>query len=105
MYICITANGPIENLYKNIRATNSSININALKRRIRFIICTKGNQIDNETGEILHIFKKGNKEDFNNRIFDIEFNSGTTLEEIKKITFDLGFKGEIYKDEATDLFY
>jgi hypothetical protein len=105
IYICITANGPIENLYKNIRATNSSININALKRRIRFIICTEGNQIDNGTGKILYIFEKRNKENFNNRIFDIEFNSGTTLEEIKKVTFNLGFKGEIYKDEATDLFY
>ncbi|RIB13621.1 hypothetical protein C2G38_2197320 [Gigaspora rosea] len=65
MYICITANGPIENLYKNLRERDS------IDSRIG-------------KGDIIRIFEKGNKQDFNNRIFDIEFNKETTLEQAEK---------------------
>ncbi|CAG8658343.1 331_t:CDS:2, partial [Scutellospora calospora] len=101
MYICITANGPIENLYKKLRESNSSIDINALYRRIRFIIKFEGEPIDPRIGygDVLRIYEKGNKQDVNNRIFDIEFNRGTTLEEVKKVTLDLGIEDI---DEITD---
>ncbi|CAG8810026.1 5522_t:CDS:2, partial [Gigaspora rosea] len=86
MYICITANGPIENLYKNLRERNSSIDIRAFIRRVRFIIKFEGDSIDSRIGkgDIIRIFEKGNKQDFNNRIFDIEFNKETTLEQAEK---------------------
>ncbi|RIB25192.1 hypothetical protein C2G38_2166536 [Gigaspora rosea] len=86
MYICITANSPIKNLYKNLRECNSSIDIKVFIRRVRYIIKFEGDPIDSRIGkgDITHIFEKGNKQDFNNRIFDIEFNRETTLEQAKK---------------------
>ncbi|KAF0515537.1 hypothetical protein F8M41_017304 [Gigaspora margarita] len=60
---------------------------------------------ENGKGDIIHIFEKGNKKEFNERIFDIEFNKGTTLEEVEKVTVDLGIEGEIYQDVKTGLFY
>ncbi|CAG8561181.1 5187_t:CDS:1, partial [Dentiscutata heterogama] len=107
MYICITANGPIENLYKKLRESNSSINIDAFIRRVRFIIKFEGNPIDTNIGkgDVIRIFEKGNKQDFNNRIFDIEFNKGTTLEQAKEVTTDLGTNGTILHDLATGLYY
>ncbi|CAG8726676.1 11236_t:CDS:1, partial [Gigaspora rosea] len=88
MYICITANGPIENLYKNLKERNSSIDIEAFIRRVRYIIKFEGDPIDSRIGKgnIIYIFEKENKQDFNNRIFDIEFNRETTLEQVKKVT-------------------
>ncbi|CAG8612681.1 7492_t:CDS:1, partial [Scutellospora calospora] len=76
MYICITANSSIENLYKKLRKNNSSIDINTLYHRIKFIIKFEEEPIDPRIGDrnILRIYKKGNKQDVNNRIFDIEFN-------------------------------
>ncbi|CAG8615533.1 10755_t:CDS:2, partial [Scutellospora calospora] len=107
MYICITANGPIDNLYKKLRESNLSIDINILYRRIRFIIKFEGEPIDPRIGDgdILRIYEKGNKQDVNNRIFDIEFNRGTSLDEVKKVTLDLGIEGEIYQDKLTNLYY
>ncbi|CAG8735735.1 2875_t:CDS:2, partial [Gigaspora rosea] len=107
MYICITANGTIENLYKNLRERNSSIDIEAFIRRVRYIIKFEGNPIDSRIGKgnITRIFEKGNKQDFNNRIFDIEFNRETTLEQAKKVTIDLGIKGTIFQDTATGYYY
>ncbi|RIB02270.1 hypothetical protein C2G38_2228273 [Gigaspora rosea] len=107
MYICITANGTIENLYKNLRERNSSIDIEAFIRRVRYIIKFEGNPIDSRIGKgnITRIFEKGNKQDFNNRIFDIEFNRETTLEQAKKVTIDLEIKGTIFQDTATGYYY
>jgi hypothetical protein len=107
MYICITANGSIENLYKKLRESNSSININAINRRVRFIIKFEGEPIYPRIGygDVMRIYEKGNKQDINNRIFDIEFNKGTTLDAVKKVTLDLGVKGNIYEDTATGLYY
>ncbi|CAG8752820.1 956_t:CDS:2, partial [Dentiscutata heterogama] len=51
MYICITSNGPIENLYKKLRQANSSIDINAFIQRVKFIIKFEGNPVDSETGK------------------------------------------------------
>ncbi|CAG8813894.1 7886_t:CDS:2, partial [Gigaspora rosea] len=51
MYICITANGPIENLYKNLRERNSSIDIKAFIRRVRYIIKFEGDPIDSRMGK------------------------------------------------------
>jgi hypothetical protein len=104
MYICLTGNGPIENLYTKLRKINPSINIEAFIRRVRFIIRIEG-KIENRKGEQIQIFEKGDKQDFNNRIFDIEFNSGTTYEQVEQVTFGLGFEGEIYQDEETKLYY
>ncbi|RIB20474.1 hypothetical protein C2G38_2035209 [Gigaspora rosea] len=74
--------------------------------RVKFIIKYEGESIDeNGKGEIIRIFEKGNKKEFNERIFDIEFNKGTTLEEVEKVTIDLGIEGEIYQDVKTGLFY
>ncbi|CAG8562242.1 15214_t:CDS:2, partial [Gigaspora rosea] len=81
MYICITANGPIENFYKNLRERNSSFDIEAFIRR------------------------KENKQDFNNRIFDIEFNRKTTLEQAEKITIYLKIEGTIFQNTATEYYY
>ncbi|RIB13723.1 hypothetical protein C2G38_2197094 [Gigaspora rosea] len=92
MYICITANGPIENLYKNLREHNSLINIEAFIRRVRFTIKFEEDPIDSRIGKrnITRIFEKENKQDFNNRIFDIEFNRETILEQAKKVTKEGG---------------
>ncbi|CAG8750554.1 11435_t:CDS:1, partial [Gigaspora rosea] len=107
MYICITANGPIDNLYTKLRGYNSSIDIEAFKRRVRFIIKFEDEPIDSRVGkgDVIRIFEKGNKQDFNNRIFDIEFNKGTTLEQVKLVTTDLGIDGDIYQDENTEFYY
>ncbi|CAG8712335.1 15707_t:CDS:1, partial [Gigaspora rosea] len=106
MYICITSNGPIENFYTRLRKNNSSIDIDAFIRRVKFIIKYEGESIDeNGKGDIIRIFEKGNKKEFNERIFDIKFNKGTTLEEVEKVTIDLGIEGEIYQDVKTGLFY
>ncbi|RIB06425.1 hypothetical protein C2G38_2046797 [Gigaspora rosea] len=80
MYICITSNGPIENLYTRLRKNNSSIDIDAFIRRVKFIIKYEGESID-------------------------ENSKGTTLEEVEKVTIDLGIEGEIYQDVKTGLFY
>ncbi|RIB17029.1 hypothetical protein C2G38_2188410 [Gigaspora rosea] len=99
MYICIISNGPIENLYTRLRKNNSSIDIDTFIRRVKFIIKYEEESIDkNGKGDIIRIFEKGNKKEFNKRIFDIEFNKGTTLEEVEKVTIDLGIEGEIYQD-------
>ncbi|CAG8827652.1 21815_t:CDS:1, partial [Gigaspora rosea] len=100
MYICITSNGPIENLYKNLREHNSSINIKAFIQRVRFIIKFEGDSIDSRIGKgnVIRNFEKENKQDFNNRIFDIEFNKETTLEQAEKVTIDIGIKGTIFQD-------
>ncbi|RIB02887.1 hypothetical protein C2G38_2255328 [Gigaspora rosea] len=101
MYICITSNGPIENLYTRLRKNNSSINIDAFIRRVKFIIKYEGESIDeNGKGDIIRIFEKGNKKEFNEKIFDIEFNKGTTLEEVDKVTINLGIEENI--DNKTD---
>ncbi|RIB08703.1 hypothetical protein C2G38_2251860 [Gigaspora rosea] len=107
MYICITSNGPIENLYKNLRERNSSIDIKAFIRRVRFIIKFEGDPIDSRIGKgnVIRIFEKGNKQDFNNRIFDIEFNKETTLEQAEKVTIDLGIEGTIFQDTVTGYYY
>ncbi|RIB20244.1 hypothetical protein C2G38_2179761 [Gigaspora rosea] len=69
------------NLLK-LRKNNSSIDIDAFIRRVKFIIKYEGESIDESgKGDIIRIFEKGNKKEFNERIFDIEFNKGTTLEE------------------------
>ncbi|CAG8788425.1 17707_t:CDS:2, partial [Dentiscutata erythropus] len=96
MYICIMANGSIENLYIRLRDYNSSINIDAFKRRVRFIIKFEEEPIDPHIGigDVIHIFEKENKQDFNNRIFDIEFNKNTILEQVKAVTVNLGVKGK-----------
>ncbi|RIB23508.1 hypothetical protein C2G38_2171100 [Gigaspora rosea] len=97
MYICITANSPIDNLYTKLRGYNSSIDIEAFKRRDRFIIKFEGEPIDSCVGKgnVIRIFEKRNKQDFNNRIFDIEFNKGTTLEQVKLVTTDLGIDDRV----------
>src|SRR5438132_10051486 len=95
IYICITGNGPVHELYKKLRENNSSINIEALIRRIRYIIKYEGNPIVNRIKDVIRIFEKGNKKDFYNRKFDIEFNERIILEEVKKVTLDLGFEGKI----------
>ncbi|KAF0380104.1 hypothetical protein F8M41_012184 [Gigaspora margarita] len=59
----------------------------------------------NSKGNIIHIFEKENKKEFNKRIFDIEFNKGTTLEQVKKGIVDFGIEKEIYQDIKTELFY
>ncbi|CAG8784905.1 25629_t:CDS:1, partial [Gigaspora rosea] len=107
MYICITSNGPIENLYKNLRERNSSIDIKAFIRRVRFIIKFEGDPIDSRIGKgnVIRIFEKGNKQDFNNRIFDIEFNKETTLEQAEKVTIDLGIKETTFQDTVTGYYY
>ncbi|RIB00370.1 hypothetical protein C2G38_2051713, partial [Gigaspora rosea] len=51
MYICITANSPIDNLYTKLRGYNSSIDIEAFKRRDRFIIKFEGEPIDSCVGK------------------------------------------------------
>ncbi|RIB16942.1 hypothetical protein C2G38_2188633 [Gigaspora rosea] len=89
---------------------NSSIDIEAFIRRVRYIIKFEGDPIDSRIGkgDITHIFEKGNKQDFNNRIFDIEFNRETTLEQAKKakkVTVDLGIKGTIFQDTVTEYYY
>src|ERR1043165_5635523 len=81
MYICLTGNGPVEELYKKLRLNNSLIKIGAFERRLRYIIKFEGKPIQNGSGNVVRIFEKGNKKDFNNRIFDIEFNEGTSFEE------------------------
>ncbi|CAG8732189.1 1838_t:CDS:2, partial [Dentiscutata heterogama] len=64
------------------------------------------NSIDtNGKGDVIRIFKKENKQDFNNRIFDIEFNKRTTLEQAKEVTTNLGAAGTILYDSATRLYY
>ncbi|RIB23710.1 hypothetical protein C2G38_2242502 [Gigaspora rosea] len=107
MHIRITANGPMENLYSKLREYNSSIDIDAFKRRVRFIIKFEGEPIDPRIGkgDVIRIFEKGNKKDFNNRIFDIEFNKNTTLEQVKAVTVDLDIKGDIFQDEKTGYYY
>src|SRR5438876_495902 len=95
MYICITGNRSVYELYKKLRENNLSIKIEALIRRIRYIIKYEGNPIVNRIRDMIRIFKKGNKKDFYDKKFDIEFNEGITLEEVKKITLDLGFEGQI----------
>ncbi|KAF0420420.1 hypothetical protein F8M41_006991 [Gigaspora margarita] len=73
---------------------------------VKFIIKYEGELIDeNGKGDIIRIFEKENKKEFNERIFDIEFNKGTTLEEVEKVTLDLGIEEEIYQDVKTGLFY
>ncbi|CAG8739001.1 17397_t:CDS:2, partial [Gigaspora rosea] len=54
MYICITSNGPIENLYTRLQKNNSSIDIDAFIRRVKFIIKYKEESID-ENGKDLGI--------------------------------------------------
>jgi hypothetical protein len=107
MYICITGNGPIENLYRKMRESNSSIDIGAFSRRIRYIIKFEGEPIDPRIGkgDVIRIFEKGSKQDFNNRIFDIEFNANTTFKQVEEITLKLGIEGEIYQDEKTGFYY
>ncbi|KAF0429400.1 hypothetical protein F8M41_005696 [Gigaspora margarita] len=74
--------------------------------KIKFIIKYERELIDkNGKGNIIFIFEKGNKKEFNERIFDIEFNKGTTLKKVEKVTVDLGIEGEIYQDVKTRLFY
>ncbi|RIB13918.1 hypothetical protein C2G38_2196551 [Gigaspora rosea] len=69
---------------------------------VKFIIKYEGESIDeNGKGDIIRIFEKGNKKEFNERIFDIECNKGTTLEEVEKVTIDLGIEGEIYQDRQS----
>ncbi|RIB15537.1 hypothetical protein C2G38_2192130 [Gigaspora rosea] len=51
IYICITANGPIKNLYKNLRECNSSIDIEAFIRRVRYIIKFERDPIDSRIGK------------------------------------------------------
>ncbi|CAG8549685.1 14090_t:CDS:2 [Dentiscutata heterogama] len=64
------------------------------------------NSIDtNGKRDIICIFEKGNKQDFNNQIFDIEFNKRTTLEQAKEVTTDLGADRIILYDPATGLYY
>src|SRR5438132_11249317 len=105
MYICIIGNRPIHELYKKLRENNPCINIEALIRRIRYIIKYEGNPIINEIGDVIRIFEKRNKKDFYDRKFDIEFNEGITLEEVKKVTLDLGFEGQIFQDIKTNKYY
>ncbi|RIB00120.1 hypothetical protein C2G38_2235576, partial [Gigaspora rosea] len=76
MYICITSNGPIENLYTRLRKNNSSIDIDAFIRRVKFIIKYEGESID-ENGK------------------------GDIIQEVEKVTIDLGIEGKIYQDRQS----
>ena len=105
IYICITGNGPVHELYKKLRENNPSINIEALIRRIRYIIKYERNPIVNRIRDMIRIFEKGNKKDFYDRKFNIEFNKEITLEEVKKITLDLEFKRQIFQDIETNQYY
>ncbi|RIB10925.1 hypothetical protein C2G38_2204842 [Gigaspora rosea] len=84
MYICITANGSIDNLYTKLCEPIDS--------------CVG-------KGDVICIFEKENKQDFNNRIFDIEFNKDTTLEQVKLVTTDLDIDSDIYQDKNTGFYY
>ena len=60
MYIYITANSLIENLYKKLCENNLSININTVYRRVRYIIKFEEEPIDSRIRDdyILQIIKK-----------------------------------------------
>ncbi|CAG8747406.1 3490_t:CDS:1, partial [Dentiscutata erythropus] len=60
---------------------------------------------ENDKGNITRKFEKRNKQDFNNRIFDIKFAKRTTLEQVEKVTLDLGIDSEICQDNNAGYYY